>query len=99
MAGLDVGVDVVGMGNEDGNVGMRVQQARTSGGSYNDLAGTKVTHATNNQLMVDVYKPQKQFIKISVARGTSTTIDALVVVQYGARNRPVTQPAASTSEQ
>jgi len=99
MAGFTGVAAFVRLGTPAANNDIRVQQATTSGGSYNDLAGTKVTHATNNQLMVDVYKPQKQFIKISVARGTSTTIDALVVVQYGARNRPVTQPAASTSEQ
>src|SRR5262245_11309942 len=89
----------VRLGTPAANNDIRARQDVASGGSYADLAGTKVTHATNNQLMVDIFKPGKQFVKCRVTRGTSTTIDSLVAVRYGTRLRPVTQPAASTSEQ
>ena len=90
---------IVRLGTPAANNSIKVSQCATSGGSYADLTGTSVTHATNNQLMVTVGRPSKQYIKCNVVRGTSTTIDSLVAIQWGAKNvRPVTQPTSTSEE-
>lgn len=89
---------IVRLGSPAANNNIRARQDVATGGSYADLAGTLVNHATNNQHMVDIYKPGKQFVKCRVTRGTTTTIDSVTVIQYGSRVRPVTQPT-SVSEQ
>jgi hypothetical protein len=98
MAGFQGICFVVRLGTPAANNNIRVRQETTAGGAYADLTDTAVTHATNNQLVVDVARTGEQFIKCRVTRGTTTTIDSLVVIQYGARLKPVTQPTASTSE-
>jgi len=89
---------IVRLGTPAANNNIRARQATSSGGTYADLLNTLVTHATNNQLMLTINKPGKEFVQFRVTRGTSTTIDSLVVVQTRARTNPVTQPT-STSEQ
>jgi hypothetical protein len=98
MAGFQEICCICRMGTPAANNNIRARQDVASGGAYADLKDTLVTHATNNQLMLGLGKTGKQFIKFRVTRGTSTTIDALIIVQTRARTRPVTQPT-STSEQ
>lgn len=100
MTGFDGITFVVRLGSPAANNSIKLSQATTSGGSYTDLANTSVTHATNNQLMITVFRPSKQFIKCNVVRGTTTTIDTLVAIQWKGKGvRPVTQPTASTYEE
>jgi hypothetical protein len=98
MAGFDGICFVVRFGTPAANNDIRVRQETTAGGAYADLTGTLVNHATNNQHMVDIGRTGKRFIKCRITRGTSTTIDSVIVIQYGARTRPVIQPTASVSE-
>jgi len=90
---------VVRLGTPAANNSIKVNQSATSGGSYNDLTGTAVSNASNNQLMVRILRPGKQFLKCSVVRGTTTTIDSLVAIQWRAKGmRPVTQPTSTSEE-
>lgn len=99
MTGFDGICFIVRLGTPAANNNIRATQATTSGGSYNDLQGTLVNSATANCHIIDVYRPQKQFVKCSVARGTSTTIDSLVAIQYHAKGmRPVSQPSSTIAE-
>lgn len=98
MAGFDGIMFVVRVGTTAANNDIRLRQSSATGGTYADLTGTKVVAGTNNQLMVDLFRPGKQFIKCQVQRGTATTIDALVALQYKGRTGPVTQPATSSAE-
>lgn|SRR5678816_925908 len=97
-AGFDGICFIVRLGTPAANNNIRARQDVATGGSYADLAGTLVNDPTNAQHVLDITRPGKQFVKCRVTRGTSTTIDAIVVVQYKARRRPVTQPTASTTE-
>jgi hypothetical protein len=100
MAGFDGIVFVVRLGTPAANNNIRVQQDIVTGmGAAADLTGTLVNSATLNQHMVDVKRPIEQFVRCRVTRGTSTTIDSIVAIQYRARQHPVTQPATSVSEQ
>lgn len=94
MAGFAAICFIVRLGTPAANNNIRVRQDVASGGSYADLAGTLVNDAVKNQHMVDITRPGKQFVKCRVTRGTSTTIDSLIAIQYRARTRPVVQPTS-----
>lgn len=99
MAGYDGALFIVRLGSPAANNNLRIQQCDTVGGSYADLAGTKVgDHATDNPLVVDVLRPREQFLKYQVARGTTSTIDIVTIIQYRARNRTVSQPSGTQIE-
>jgi hypothetical protein len=80
---------------------VNAQQCDTSGGTYADLAGTKITVADDddNQItVIDIFRPRERYIKHLAKRATqNATIDFLVAELYGAggaRKEPVTQDAA-----
>jgi len=99
MAGYDGALFIVRLGSPATNNNVRIRQCDTTGGTYEDLTGTLVgNHATDNPLIVDVKRPREQFLKYQITRGTTTTIDAVVVIQYRARNRPTTQPSGTQIE-
>jgi hypothetical protein len=94
MAGFGGICCIVRFGTPAANNNIRARQETTSGGAYADLAGSLVNDAVKNQHMLDLFNTGEQFIKFRVTRGTSTTIDSLVVIQYKPRRRPVTQPTS-----
>lgn len=99
MSGFDGALLVIRLGSPATNNNIRVSQCDTTGGTYADLLGTLVgNHATDNPLVVDIYRPKEQFLKYVVTRGTTTTIDTLAWVQYNTRVRPVTQPSGTQVE-
>jgi hypothetical protein len=99
MAGFDGALFIVRLGTPAANNNLRVSQCDTTGGSYADLVGSKVgDHATDTPLIVDVKRPQEQFLKYVVTRGTSSTIDSVVIIQYGARNQVQSQPSGTQIE-
>lgn len=75
---------------------VKVQQgAKSDGSDMADLAGTSVSIADtddNKMVLVDVYRPEKQYVRLVVDRGTANAvIDCVCACQYGARKVPVTQ--------
>jgi hypothetical protein len=99
MAGYDGALFIVRLGSPATNNNLRITQCDTTGGSYADLEGTLVgNHATDNPLIVDVKRPREQFLKYSIARGTTSTIDIVTIIQYRARTRPVSQPSGTQLE-
>jgi hypothetical protein len=99
MTGFEGCLFVVRLGSPAVNNTLSIKQAATSGGTYDALLGTSVgSHATDNPLMVDVKRPIDGFLKYEVARGTTSTIDTIVAIQYGSRTRPTTQPSGTQIE-
>jgi hypothetical protein len=99
MAGYAGAIFIVRLGSPATNNNLKITQCDTVGGSYADLTGTLVgNHATDNPLIVVVNRPLEQFLKYVVTRGTTTTIDVVTIVQFGARSRPVTQPSGTQIE-
>lgn len=48
----------------------------------------------NTQMVVDVQKPLKEYITVTLGRATQNiTIDCITAYLYNAHNKPVTQPA------
>lgn len=77
-----------------------VAQSTTSGGSYADLAGTKVVPGDDaDSFSIDVYKPTKRHLRCEVDRGGADTIVGdIYAIQYGAHKKPTTHGATIDSE-
>lgn len=83
---------------------IKAQQSSDNGvgDAWSDLAGTTVGPLAddddNQCLILDVYKPQKRYVRCVVARATANAvIDGVVADQYGPRVEPVTQDAATVA--
>ncbi len=93
MTGYDGVLFLVKLGTAAANNTAKAQSDTVVGmGTVADLAGSLTTAGvTNKVLLIDLQRPTKQFVRVEVARGTSTTIDAMVAIQYKARSLPITQ--------
>lgn len=99
MSGFEGALFIVRLGSPAINNNLRVRQCDTTGGTYADLTGTLVgNHASDSPLIVDVFRPQEQFLKYQITRGTTSTIDAVTVIQYHAGARPTSQPSGTQAE-
>ena len=101
-AGADHYSDIVDMANFEGvvflasigtaaaNNGVKAQQdTDAAGGTMADLEGTKIlSDATQVDFVLDVYRPRERYVRCAVIRGTSTTIEAVWAIQYGAHAMP-----------
>jgi hypothetical protein len=91
MQGFD-GVMFVGcFGTSATNNGLTVQQSADSGMSGGaDLAGSSVLlDATQLVAVQDIQRPAKRYLTATAKRGTSTTLDSILAIQYKARTLPV----------
>ena len=72
-------------------------QGLTSGGTYDDLEGTETgATASDEDVWLDIYRPLDRFVRLEVVRGTSTTLESIWAIQYGARNLPVDNTTTGT---
>lgn len=108
MAGYDGVLFVASFGTLTASqvTSVKVQQnSANSTSGMADLAGTStgpLADADSNKvLMVDVFQPEEQYLRLVVDRGTANAvIDGVVAIQYKARALPVTQSSTvSASEQ
>lgn len=77
------------------NIGnfMKAQQGLLSDSSdANDLAGSKVIAAANNQVVwIDLVKPQKRYVRAAIIRaGANTATGDIYALQYSGRTKPET---------
>jgi hypothetical protein len=99
MAGFTGVIFLVRVGTAAANVNIRAQQDTVVGmGTAADLLGTLVATGSNTTVALDVVRTQEQFVRCRVTRGTTTTIDSMVTIRYGARRRPTAWPATQTLE-
>jgi hypothetical protein len=53
------------------------------------------TSGDNKALLVDVYRPQNQYVFAVLSRGTANAVvDGIIAIQYDSRVKPTTQDAA-----
>ena len=51
--------------------------------TFADLAGTKVVSgASDEDVWIDLHRPQKRYVRLEAARGTSSTLESIWAVQY-----------------
>jgi hypothetical protein len=103
MAGFSGVMFIVRLGTPAANNTIRVQQdTAVAMAAAADLVGTLVASGANNIVAVEVVYPGgptgEQFVRCRVTRGTSTTIDSITTIRFGARTRPVAVPATVSFE-
>ncbi len=103
MAGFSGVLFIVRIGTAAANNNIRVQQDTAVGmASAADLVGTLVASGANTVMAVEAVFPGgptgEQFVRCRVTRGTSTTIDSITSIRFGARSRPVTMPSSVSFE-
>lgn len=65
--------------------------------SYADLLGSSVTSDTSDEVTwLDVYRPTDRYVRMEVARGTSTVCSEIYAIQYGAHKQPVDNTISGT---
>ena len=90
---------IVRVGSTAANISIKGQQDTASGmGAAADIKDTAITATSNNVLVLDINRPQEQFVRCRVTRTTTTTIDTITVIRYGARKRSVTQAGTISAE-
>ena len=98
MAGFDGVLFVIKFGTAAANNTIKAQQDTDSGmGTAADLAGTSVGVGASDEIVwLDIYRPQERYLRMVAARGTSTTIEWGMAIQYGPRVQPVDNTIAGT---
>jgi len=103
MAGFSGVLFIVRLGSPAANNNIRVQQdTAVAMAAAADLAGTLVAAGANNVVAVEVVYPGgptgEQFVRCRVTRGTTTTIDSITTIRFGARTSPVAMPSTVSFE-
>jgi hypothetical protein len=99
MAGYDAVMWICRLGTPASNNGMKAQQDTVSNmASVADLKDSLVSDASDNVLIYDLKNPDERYVRAAVVRGTTTTIDSLVAIQYRSRSLPITQASSVTAE-
>ena len=99
MQGYDGVIFLGSIGSAAANNGMKVQQGAISDGSAAaDLAGSLAGGASKTDLLVEVTKPQKRYVRAAVVRGTTTTIDCVWAILYRGIKQPVDNSGAAVAQ-
>lgn len=81
---------------------IRVQQNTINSTSgMADLLGSGVTSGaspSNEDLWVDIHKPRERYLRAVVDRDTSSTVESIWALLYGARKLPVDNTVSGTIE-
>lgn len=74
------------------------QDDAVGGGTMADVTGSAVAlgGASDEIVWLDYYRPRERYIRVVADRGTSTTVDWGVAIQYGPRKLPVDNTTAGT---
>lgn len=94
---------IVRLGTPAANNTIKVQQDDDSAmAAAADLTGTLVASGANNLVAVEVVFPGGQsgerYVRCRVTRGTSTSIDSITAIRFGARSLPTTMPSTVSFE-
>ena len=96
MSGFDAVLWIVRFGTAAANNNIRAQEdSVVAMGAAADLQGTLVNSATLNVHALDLQRQPKPFVRLRATRGTSTTIDMVIAIQYKSRSLPIVQAAAN----
>lgn len=103
MAGFSGVLFIVRLGTPAANNNIRVQQdTAVAMGAAADLVGTLIAAGANSIVASEVLYPGgptgEQFVRCRVTRGTSTTIDSITTIRFGARTKPVAVPSTVSFE-
>jgi len=99
MAGFEAVAFLASLGTAAANNSVKAQQSNDAAGSpddWSDLEGSAVDSASGvTDLVTEVYRPTKRYVRAVVTRGTSSTVEAVWAIQSGAAVAPVTNTSAT----
>lgn len=101
MQGYNGVVFVASIGTAAADNGVKAQQGAASDLSDDaDLLGTQIlSDGTQKEFVLDVYRPEKRYLRPVIIRATSTTVEAVWAIQYAGTKRPeVNVTAAQAAE-
>ncbi len=84
---------ITSLGTAAADNGHKVNQSSDDGGAddYTDLLGSSnLCNGTGKVVASEIIKPTKKWVKCSVLRGTTTTINSCICIRWGAKTKPVT---------
>ena len=92
MADYDGVIFIASIGTAAADNIVKLQQSASNDtAGMSDLAGTALaSDATSKCYVTDLQRPAKRYVRMSIARGTSTTVEAVWAIRYNARSLPVT---------
>ena len=99
MAGYEGALFLSSFGTAAANNTVKLQQSSddAAADAYADLLGTSVASGTSDEdVWIDIYQPRERYLKFIGLRGTSTTMESMWVIQYGARSVPVDNNTTGT---
>lgn len=80
-----------------GNTLKAQQDTDSAMGTAADLAGTSVSSGTSDEdVWIDIYRPRERYVRVVAARGTSSTLESIWAVLYGAAAKPVSNVISGT---
>lgn len=77
---------------------LKVQQSTENAtDNMEDVAGTSVSSGTTNEdLVVEVYRPTKRYLQVVVSRGAATTVESIWADLYGSGGQIANNSVAGT---
>ena len=97
MSGYTGVLFIASFGTAAANNTMNAAQGADDSADWEDLTGTSVASgASDEDVWVDVYRPTDRYVRAEIARGTSTTLEAIWAIQYGPRKAPVDNTTTGT---
>lgn len=79
---------ITSFGTAANNNTINAAQGDTLGGSYDDLEDTEVSSGTSDEdVWIDIPNPKDRYVRLEATRGTSTTLESVWAIQYGAFSR------------
>lgn len=96
MAGFEGVIFISSFGTAASNNTVEAAQS-TDDSSFSDLLGSSVTSGSSDEdVWIDVYRPQERYVRAEFARGTSSTLESIWAIQYGAKKLPVDNTTTGT---
>lgn len=97
MQGYDGVVFLASLGSAANNNGIKAQQGQASNmADAADLASSQqLSDGTQTDLVLELYQPQERYVRASIVRGTTTTIEAAWAIQYCGAKMPISNVTAA----
>lgn len=97
MCGYEGVIFLTSFGTAAANNTLNAAQGADNSSDWEDLEGTSVASGTSDEdVWIDVYRPTDRYVRCEAARGTSSTLESIWAIQYGARKAPVDNTTSGT---
>jgi hypothetical protein len=101
MSGYEGVVFLTSFGTAAADNSLKAQQSDDDGSSdgYSDIIGSGVVSGaspSNEDVILDIFRPQKRYVKAVVVVDTSSTVESIWAIQYKPRNTPITNSVSGT---